>query len=59
MIERGFSEPDSAIATEDWLHRKTVADLKLQTPLTVLPTVSCEKVRGPRSAARRWPLRRC
>lgn len=42
LVERGFAEPD-VNPTEEWLHHKTVADLKLQTPLTVLPSVSCEK----------------
>jgi predicted transcriptional regulator len=42
MIDNNFAVDDSKVPSTWWSDR-TVAELKLQTPLTVAPTVSCQE----------------
>jgi len=41
MIEHGFMKDSSQVYQGEWWSHKTVAELQLQTPLTVSPTVTC------------------
>jgi len=41
MIDNGFLEEDTTALAKEWWANKTVADLKLETPFTVSPQVTC------------------
>jgi cystathionine beta-synthase len=41
MVDNGFMEAKEDIGISEWWSKHTVADLKLPTPLTVAPDVSC------------------
>lgn len=41
MVDNGYIQDEHKIET--WWAGKTVADLKLSTPLTIAPTVTCQE----------------
>jgi cystathionine beta-synthase len=44
MIERGFmEEKEEETNAKEWWHTKQVSDLRLQTPITVAPSVTCNE----------------